>query len=167
MSREWNGEFRNRMEQYRATHLGAAEMVEASVKIRVSGGCFHREHSPHAYSLIDKAVAEAKKQDPLIHFEEHESGPEILVYMTLTAAGLQFTKSVIDLVVAILKARSEGIRQGDSPRDPLKLILRRTTMTGDCVEEEVLTVESTDRVLVVEIEESMSKAGEKIVKKTR
>ncbi|MEI6789369.1 MAG: hypothetical protein WCL49_12910 [bacterium] len=167
MNKGWTGEFRNRMEQYRAANPGASDMVEASVKIRVSSGCFHREHSPQAYPLIDKAVAKAKKQAPLIHLEEHESGPEILVYMTLTAAGLQFAKSIIDLIVAILRARSEGIRKGDSPRDPLKLILRRTNKTGDCVEEEVLTVESTDSIVEVEIEEALTKAGEALLKKTK
>ena len=141
-------------------------MIEVSVKIRVVSGCFHREHSPHAYSLIDRAIAKAQKTEPLIHLEEHESGPEILVYMTLTAAGLQFVKSVIDLIVAILKARTEGIRKGDSPRDPIKVILRKTTKKGDCVEEEVLTVESTDSVVEIEIEEALTKAGAALVNKT-
>ena len=74
--------------------------------------------------------------------------------------------TVIDLIVTILKARSEGIRKGDRPRDPLKLILRRTNTKGDCVEEEVLVVESTDSVIEVEIEEALSKSAKTLGKKT-
>lgn len=167
MSNTWPTEFRHRMDRYRSFHSPKDGEIDVSIKVRVTNGCFHREHSPRAYEIIDKVLTTARKQNPEIFLEEHESGPEILVYMTLTAAGLQFAKSVIDLIVAILKARTEGIRRGDSPHDPLKLILRRTNRKGDCAEEEVLTIESTDPILEVEIEEECAKAGKALVKKDK
>lgn len=87
--------------------------------------------------------------------------------MTLTAAGLQFAKSVIDLIVAILKARTEGIQRGDHPHDPLKLIMRKINRGGNCIEEELLTIESSDPVLEVEINEELTKAGKTLVKKDK
>ena len=59
-------------------------------------------------------------------FEEHESGPELLVFVAVVTAGISLAKSVIDLIVAIIKARSEGIKKGDHPASPLDLIVRRT-----------------------------------------
>ncbi len=76
-----------------------------SIKIRVTSGCFHREHSPHAYGLMDAHLATSAAE---IEFEEHESGPELLVYLALATAGLTLAKSVIDLITAIIKARSDG-----------------------------------------------------------
>jgi len=165
MSNTWPTEFRHRMDKYRSSHPPKDGEIDISIKVRVTSGCFHREHSPRAYEIIDKALTKVRKQNPEIFLEEHESGPEILVYMTLTAAGLQFAKSVIDLIVAVLEARTEGMRRGDHPRDPLKLIMRRTNREGDCTEEEVLIIESTDPVLEVEIEEKLTKAGKALVKK--
>lgn len=114
-------------------------LVPVSVKVRVTSGCFHREHSPHAYVLIHDYLATADLSDIHCQFEEHESGPEILVYV---AAGLAFTKSVIDLVTAIIKARSEGIKKGDNPSDPLELIVRGHSKDkdGEYFEETILRI---------------------------
>lgn len=54
-----------------------------SIKVCVVSGCFHREHSPRAYELIDRGLA--KRSNASFAFEEHESGPEILVYLAVTA----------------------------------------------------------------------------------
>ena len=92
-----------------------------SLKIRVVSGCFHREDSPHAYRLI---LAQLPSDAPF-DLLEHESGPELLVYAAVTAGALNLAKSVIDFVTTILKARSEGIKQGDRPNEPLEVIVRR------------------------------------------
>ena len=62
---------------------------------------------------------------PDVGLEEHESGPELLVVLTAVTAGLQLTKSVVDLFIALVKARSDGVRKGDGPSGPVELIVRR------------------------------------------
>jgi hypothetical protein len=52
--------------------------VPVSLKVRVTSGCFHRQHSPHAYALIDRDIG-ALTRDPALSFVEHENGPELLV----------------------------------------------------------------------------------------
>ena len=86
--------------------------IAVSVKVRITSGCFHREHSPRAYELIDAALSKMSRSSPSDGFsvEEHESGPEILVYLAVTAAGLGLAKSIVELITAIIKARSEGIK---------------------------------------------------------
>ena len=84
--------------------------VPVSIKVRVTSGCFHREHSPHAYDIIDRHLASLEGQESDFAFEEHESGPELLVYLAVAAAGITLAKSTIDLVIAIIKARVDGIR---------------------------------------------------------
>ena len=93
--------------------------------ILVLSGCFHREHSARAYELIDADLRKLSPTQTHLVFEEHESGPEILVYVSLVAAGLGLAAQVINLIAAIIKARSEGIKKGDHPSDPLHLIVRR------------------------------------------
>ena len=57
--------------------------VPLSIKLRVVSGCFHREHSPHAYQLIDSHLNASPAE---LEFQEHESGPELLVYMAAVLA---------------------------------------------------------------------------------
>jgi hypothetical protein len=118
----WQAEFRRRME-----HFGDREgpgLVPVSIKMRTRSGCFHREHSREAFRLIDNYVRQAQKPDATYQIIEHESGPEILVYLAVTTAGLTLAKSIVDLVTAVIKARSDGIKKGDSPSAPLELIVR-------------------------------------------
>jgi hypothetical protein len=128
-----------------------------SVKIRVYSGCFHREHSPYAYRIIDKQLLTCSSKDENFSFQEHESGPEILVYVALGTVGITLAKSIIDLITAIIKARSEGIKLGDSPDAPLELIVRRFDNKGKIKEETVLRFGSQDQVKKEFIEESLKK----------
>lgn len=118
----------------------ADDAVPVSIKVRIASGCFHREHSPEAYRLIDEYLATADLSDCHFQFEEHESGPEILVYMAVAAAGLGFAKSVIELVTTIIKARSEGIKRGDRPSEPLVLIVRGHSKNSEYFEETVMSI---------------------------
>ncbi len=89
-------------------------------------------------------------------FEEHESGPELLVCLAVTTAGLTLAKSIIDLIATIIKARSEGIRKGDKPDRPLELIVRRHDSKG-VREEIVLRVGHEETVKVSAIEDRIAK----------
>jgi hypothetical protein len=96
-------------------------------------------------------------KDENFSFQEHESGPEILVYVALGTVGITLAKSIIDLITAIIKARSEGIKLGDSPDAPLELIVRRFDNKGKIKEETVLRFGSQDQVKKEFIEESLKK----------
>jgi hypothetical protein len=152
MNNEWHRTFRNRMHDFEARHMAPLGTVPVSVKIRVSSGCFHREHSPRAYTLIDKQMSELVMHDEFT-FEEHESGPELLLFVAAATAGISLAKSIIDLIVAIIKARSEGIKKGDHPASPLELIVRRTYKDQEFREETVLRIgheEAIDRKIIEE-----------------
>ena len=163
MSEYWKQTFRRRMTDFASRRPPRDGEVPVSIKIRVTSGCFHREHSPHAYDLIDRHLSALSPDEADFMFEEHESGPEILMYLAVTTAGITLAKSIIDLITAIVKARSEGIRQGDHPQDPLKLIIRRTRRDGECEEEEVMQFESHDRSLEIEIEEPLNAAASRLL----
>jgi hypothetical protein len=84
-------------------------------------------------------------------FIEHESGPELLVYVALGTAGITLAKSVIDLITAIIKARSEGAKKGDRHDYPIELIVRGFGDDGKIDEEVVLKFDSwvpVDRDLI-------------------
>ena len=151
-------------------HFGHAKtdgLVPVSIKVRVTSGCFHREHSPHAYRLIDAYLAHADLSDVQCRFEEHESGPEFLVYLAVTAAGLGVVKSVVELVTAIIKARSDGIKKGDRPSDPLELILRGHSKDGEYFEETVLRVPPEQLITPKQIEDALAKRKPETQKKKR
>ena len=142
-------------------------LMPVSIKVRVTSGCFHREHSPHAYRLIDDYLAGADLSDVQCRFEEHESGPELLVYLAVTAAGLGVVKSVVELVTAIIKARSEGIKKGDRPSDPLELIIRGHAKDGEYFEETVLRIPSEHVITPKQIEDALAKRKSGTQKKKR
>lgn len=155
MDTYWQSQFRKRMEEFGNTKPDGG--IPLSIKVRVQSGCFHREHSPQAYRLIDDHLATADLSDVQCRFEEHESGPEILVYLAVTAAGLGFAKSVIELVTAIIKARSEGIKRGDRPSEPLELIVRGHSKDGEYFEETVLRIPPGHPVIAKQIEDALAK----------
>ena len=118
MNDSWRDEFEQRMQRFGShpKHDGDGQAV--SVKVRVTSGCFHREHSPNAYQLIDEYLRLHASEEQHCSFEEHESGPELLVSLALTTAGISLLTGIINLVAAIIKARSDGIKKGDHPDAP-------------------------------------------------
>ena len=152
----WESDFRKRLDFFEHKQ-SKTEGIPVSIKIRVASGCFHREHSPNAYEIID-ANLRSLDVDESISFEEHESGPELLVYLALGTAGINLTIGVVNLVTAILKARSEGIKKGDHPSAPLELIVRTFNDEGKIVEERVLIIDSQHTLDKEEIERAMNLA---------
>jgi hypothetical protein len=149
----WESEFRARMRSFESQRRPHEGEVPVSLKVRVTSGCFHREHSPHAYALIDRHLASVRAaQRSELAFVEHESGPELLVYWALATAGATLAKSVIDLIVAIIKARTEGVKTGDQPNDPVEVIVRRVGDGDKFVEETVLRIGHNDPVVRADIE---------------
>ena len=105
--------------------------------------------------MIDEYFASITESDSVSTFEEHESGPELLVYLALGTAGATLAKSVIDLVTVIIKARADGIKKGDQPSAPVELIARRVWRDGECQEERLLRFGPADRVDGGEIEKKL------------
>jgi hypothetical protein len=149
----WLKGFRKTVDGFQHKQTGTGHVV--SIKVRVESGCFHREHSPEAYKIID-----AKLRRPQGHAEfiEHESGPELLLYLAVAAGGLSLAKSVIELVTEIFKARNEGIKKGDHPRAPLVLIVRRVDEEGEYREDVILRLGSTDTIDSGAIEKELTAA---------
>ncbi len=89
---------------------------------------------------------------------EHESGPELLLYLTVTTGALSLAKSVIELITEIFKARAAGIKKGDRRRDPLVLIVRRMDEKNEYHEDEILRIDHTDAVDPDVIEKALTAA---------
>jgi hypothetical protein len=108
-----------------------------SIKIGVETGCFHNEHSPHAYDEIYNLFENNRYE---CEFIEHESGPEIIAWVALGTAGLVFAKSIVDLVTAIINARAIGRKKGDKPDANLRLIVREYVNKSNINEEKILVI---------------------------
>jgi hypothetical protein len=161
MDAEWQQTFRTRMRGFNTRRPPQPGNIALSVKVRVVSGCFHREHSPCAYQAIDSHLANSA---PDLEFVEHESGPELLVYMAVATAGLTLAKSVIDLITAIIKARSDGVKKGDRPADPLELIVRRVEDGTGFREEIVVRIGHNDPIDPKLIEKQIDEALRKLHK---
>ncbi|HZE71221.1 MAG TPA: hypothetical protein VE135_17050 [Pyrinomonadaceae bacterium] len=164
MDSYWEQEFRERMSRFGPAKRG--NLAPVSIKVRITSGCFHREHSPEAYALIDDYIRHADLS--AVHYEivEHESGPELLVYLAVTTAGLTVVKSVVELITAILKARSEGIKSGDHPNDPLELIVRGYWKDGEYFEEKVLRIGPKEKLRVKQIQNALARLDKESKKET-
>ncbi|MGH7978585.1 MAG: hypothetical protein ACREE6_04375, partial [Limisphaerales bacterium] len=138
MDAHWQSEFRGRMQQFGSAELNG--FIPISIKVLATTGCFDRSCCPHAHQQIEEYLPNTDMSGVRWRLERHESGPEILVYLAVTAAGLNFAKSIIDLVTAILKARSEGVKKGDRHPEPVELIVRGYAKNGEYFEGVVLRV---------------------------
>jgi hypothetical protein len=133
-----------------------------SIKIRAETSCFHREHSPEAYRLIDDYVTKLHFSKSDFKIEEHESGPEILVWIK---GGVEFVKSLIELVVAIVKARSEGNKKGDQPSSSLEIIIRGFYKDGEYFEEKIIRIPPDHPIAEKMIKEALQKQLEESAQK--
>jgi hypothetical protein len=156
----WLAGFRHTVGDFQQRHSGNGQVV--SIKVRVESGCFHRSCSPEAYRIIDAHLRRPPKDVEVI---EHESGPELLLYLAVTAGALSLAKSVVELVTEIFKARAAGIKKGDRPRDPLVLIVRRVDEKDEYREDVMLRIGSTDSVDSGAIEKELTAAIKGILKR--
>jgi hypothetical protein len=82
--------------------------------------------------------------------------------LALVTAGITLAKSVIDLVIAIIKARADGVKQGDRPDCPIDVIVRRVHDGDKFVEETVLRIGHDDPVNGADIEARLNAALKKV-----
>jgi hypothetical protein len=166
MDSVWKSEFDNRMRRFaRSRRTSGGTGWPVSIKVRVTSGCFHREHSPRAYHLIDASFSKHSDSSDFDYLE-HESGPELLVYLAVATAGVTLVKSVIDLIITIIKSRSEGVKKGDKPSDPLELIVRHVDEERKFREEIILRIGSSDAIDAMAIETQLKDALRKIGQKS-
>jgi hypothetical protein len=159
MGNGWTTEFKHRMHRFEATHPGNGTSV--SIKVRVSYGCFHREHSPRAFELIDRELAGLPQANREFEFIEHESGPELLTWVSVGMSGLSLALTAVQLVIAIIQARRAGVETGDQPSEPVELIVRRTDGSG-FHEEIVLRAGVQDRIDPAAIQTALNQAVQHI-----
>jgi hypothetical protein len=92
----WETEFGERMRAFEAQRpIPSGQAV--SMKVRSTAGCFHREHSPRAYALVDSYLRSMPADASEFEVVEHESGPEVLL---LIAGAVGLTREVVGLVTA-------------------------------------------------------------------
>ena len=115
-----------------------------TIKIRTEHGCFCRNHSRETNRLIDEIFQRNNSYE--FDYHEHESGPEIIAWLALGTAGLTVTKSLIDLITAIINACKEGRKKGDNQGGKLMLIVRDTYRTENSTEEIVLEIYENDLI---------------------
>jgi hypothetical protein len=159
----WTNEFKNRIQDFESG-FDDKDSFALSIKIRVVNGCFHREHSPEAYKIIDLELQHYDFKKERIALIEHESGPEILIYAGMIAAGFQLSSSVIDLIKSIIEARKNGIEKGDNPKNDLQIIVRGFNDSGELSDETILTINHLDKIDKKMIKELTEKTIVKAIK---
>lgn len=115
-----------------------------TIKIRAEHGCFCTSHSKETNRLIDEIIRNEYAHE--FDYHEHESGPEIIAWLALGTAGLTVTKSLIDLITAIINACKKGREKGDNHHGKLLLIVRDTHRTNNSTEEVVLEIYDEDLI---------------------
>jgi hypothetical protein len=157
MNTDWEDVLRHRIDTFEAPFLGKENGRTISIKMRITGGCFCRSHAPYAWRIISQELESCRTQIGKFSFEEHETGPELLVYLTFGAAGITLVANIINLITAIIKARSEGIKHGDHPYNSVELIVRGFDDDGKFRQEAVYRFESRDPIDKEFIEQSLQK----------
>lgn len=116
-----------------------------SIKIRSSAQtCFCPNCCPGAFRQIGRYVESHR----LVHgrLEHHESGPEILAWAAVAVCGLTLTKSVVELVTAIAKARFAGLQRGDQRPEPIEIVVRDLDDNGEPRQERVMRLSRGEKI---------------------
>lgn len=136
---------------------GDANLVPVSIKIRVLAGCFCPGCNPHANRIMRQEIEKARRNGEEFEIEEHESGPEILVYLAVVAGALNVSAALVNLITAIIKARSEGQKVGDKPFEGVELIVRGHTNGDDYFEESILHINRPDEISAELVRDALKK----------
>ena len=138
----WQEDIKRRLEQFRHEDGNG---FAVSIKVRVSYGAFGYGHSPQLDRMIDRDI-EHPTHWLYVH---HESGPEWLLYLALTAAGLgvaekslALIKSTIDLVAIAVKNHGKERRKWKQEPEPLTIVVRGFDAEGAFFEKPVIEIDS-------------------------
>jgi hypothetical protein len=158
-------DLRQRINKFESSFPARKDDTPISIQIRVDSGCFHREHSPFAYREIDLYIYNHLNDN--FTFEEHENGPEFLVFLSWITDGIHLSQSVIDFVAVITKARTDGTRHGDHRSEPIELVIRGFNEHGEYIEIKVLRILPRQTVSRYLIEKALLSSANKMVQKTK
>lgn len=159
----WQKQIKDRLEAFQRD--SGKDGFAISIKLKIPD-CFCREHhAPVANRLIDDYRTRHSLDPRFCEYVEHESGPELLLYLGLGVAALglareslSLVKSTIELVTAIVKARCEGRKQGDNQHGSLVIIVRGFSPDGSFYEKHALQADLQSPPSKKAIEESLSGA---------
>jgi len=146
MDAYWQSEFRERMLRFSRERPLGQHLIPVSIKIRTLGGCFCPGCNPHFYRAMRLEIEKARREGEEFEVQEHESGPEILVYLAVVGGVLNISAAMTNLITAIIKARSEGSNAGDKPFNGVELIVRGHSKGDDYFEESILRVNSSEDI---------------------
>lgn len=158
MTSTWEQHFGHRFDALASVAPQPEGTIPLSIKVRVTTGCFHREHSPKAYEIIEDALRQTDLAADNAVFEEHESGPEVLLWLAVAAGSLNLATSIINLVTAAIRARSDGLKKGDDRDGPLEVIIRGVQTDDQYIERQVLYIESQTSIDGAEIHDTLDQA---------
>ncbi len=131
----WEKEFSSRMNSFESKLPQRVEGQTMSFKF---DGSFHAPHSPEAHTMIDEYLKSHPLKGDEVEFIEHESGPELLVYLALGTAAISLSKSILDLIVVIVKSRQEGIKRGDRSQPVFEIRVREFDKSRNLKKETIL-----------------------------
>jgi hypothetical protein len=154
---KWENQFKNRIDDFERKY-GDGNGIAISIKLRVDSGCFHREHSPSAYEIIDREIESLDSIKEKAVLIEHESGPEILVYLSLISGSIVLTAAIINLITAIINAR-----KSDRQDSKINLIVRNFNKNGEIKEEKIITLDKTLRLDKKELKNLLEKGIKNIL----
>ena len=158
-------DFRQQISKFETSFPARKDDTPISIKIRVDSGCFHREHSPFAYREIDLYIYNHPNDN--FTFEEHENGPELILFLSWLTDGIHLSKSVIDFVAVIIKARSDGTRHADRKSEPIELVIRGLDQHDEYIEIKVLRILPRQTVSRYLIEKALLSSANKMVQKQK
>jgi hypothetical protein len=140
----WQKEIKQRLERF---NHGDGKGLALSVKVRVKSNCFCYDHSGRFHQMMDRDRRGEREGTSHWEYEEHESGPEWLLYLALTAAGLGIAektlgivKSVVDLVALSVKSHREERRKRRQTPEPLIIVVRGFDPEGAFFENPVMEI---------------------------
>lgn len=120
-----------------------------SIKIKpAEGGCCCLNHWSKTWDTINEYIYPSgpvknegdviiDKNKTRLVLECHETGPEIIVYLGFGTASIVLVKSVIDLIITILKARQNEYHNHSGKFK----IIRRRQIKGEIDEEEIMELD--------------------------
>jgi hypothetical protein len=119
-----------------------------SIKLSPPSGCCCSNCWPETWKIVNQFIypcgpikhegdAVIKKDGNIFVLEQHESGPEILVFLALATASATLAKSVIDLITTIIKGLSSEHR-----KQPQRIkIVKRRLIKGNIEEEKLIEID--------------------------
>ena len=133
--------------------------VPFSLKFK-SNTCFCKEHCAiDFYDCIDLEIDKIDLSHDRVTFLEHETGPEILVYLAVTASSITLSASILNLITAFIN-RIKRNHKGAS----FEFIVR-TFKKGKINEEKIIKIDKNTAFKKTELKNILEKTLNKMMKK--